>query len=235
MVITFISGFFASMAHVVTGPDHLAAVTPLAIHSRNKSWLVGLSWGVGHTLGMLLIGLLFVIFKELFPLEFVSAYSEFVVGILLILIGAYAIARTYIRHDHGLKSHPHIHTHPHLFAHIHKHDHDHSPEHLHEHISTVKPGVLTALTVGVIHGFAGFSHFVALLPSLALPTVGETAIYLIAFALGTILSMVIFSTIMGLISAYTASTEKAGFLRWFTYAGGVLAIGVGIWWLIQPL
>jgi len=63
-MLTILTGFIASVAHVVTGPDHLAAVTPLAIDSRKKSWIVGLSWGLGHTLGMLLIGLLFVLFNS---------------------------------------------------------------------------------------------------------------------------------------------------------------------------
>ncbi|MBK6962966.1 MAG: hypothetical protein IPH20_03270 [Bacteroidales bacterium] len=63
-MLTFLTGFIASIAHVVTGPDHLAAVTPLAIDSRKKSWIIGFSWGLGHTTGMLLIGLLFVLFKK---------------------------------------------------------------------------------------------------------------------------------------------------------------------------
>jgi len=34
-MLTFITGFFAGLAHVLTGPDHLAAVTPFGI-----VWLV---------------------------------------------------------------------------------------------------------------------------------------------------------------------------------------------------
>ena len=66
-MLTLLTGFIASVAHVVTGPDHLAAVTPLAIDSRKKSWTIGLSWGIGHTVGMILIGLLFILFKEFLP------------------------------------------------------------------------------------------------------------------------------------------------------------------------
>ena len=89
-MLTFLTGFIASIAHVVTGPDHLAAVTPLAIDSRKKSWLIGFSWGLGHTLGMLFIGGLFILFKEYLPIEAISKYSDKVIGMLLIGIGIYA-------------------------------------------------------------------------------------------------------------------------------------------------
>lgn len=39
-MLTVLTGFIASVAHVVTGPDHLAAVTPLAIDTRKKSWVI---------------------------------------------------------------------------------------------------------------------------------------------------------------------------------------------------
>ena len=54
------AGIIAAMLHVIAGPDHLAAVTPFAIESKKKAWKVGLFWGVGHLLGMLFIGVLFL-------------------------------------------------------------------------------------------------------------------------------------------------------------------------------
>ena len=86
-MLIFLTGFVASVAHVVTGPDHLAAVTPLAIDSRKKSWMIGFSWGLGHTIGMLLIGFLFILFKQYLPIEAISKHSDTVIGVLLIGIG----------------------------------------------------------------------------------------------------------------------------------------------------
>lgn len=91
MLTTFLLGIIASATHVMTGPDHLAAVTPLAIENKKKSWIIGISWGVGHTTGLLLIGGLFYIFRENFPVKLVSEYSEIIVGIILIIIGMWAI------------------------------------------------------------------------------------------------------------------------------------------------
>jgi ABC-type nickel/cobalt efflux system permease component RcnA len=242
-MLTFLTGFIASIAHVVTGPDHLAAVTPLAIDSRKKSWMIGLSWGLGHTIGMLLIGLLFILFKEYLPVEAISKHSDTVIGFLLIGIGSWAIVRTYLRHSHGNRPHSHFHTRPFLYAHIHKHSHgskrdhpaDHSDGHEHEHTGTVKQNAFTALFIGVIHGFAGFSHLFALLPSLALPTVMASVIYISAFAAGTILTMILFAFILGLVAFQSVMKDKRRFLKWFTLTGGFLAIAIGILWLFHPV
>jgi len=270
-MLTFVTGFIASMAHVVTGPDHMAAVTPLAIDSQKKSWIIGFSWGLGHTAGMLLIGMLFVLFKEFLPIEAISEHSETVIGFLLIGIGSWALVRTYLRHKHGNKPHAHFHTTPYLYTHIHKHSHGFKPvtehehdgkpahthnhdhgsilftkaDHVHEHdeghghshmhTGKVKENALTAFGIGIIHGFAGFSHLFALLPSLALPTVTASVIYITAFASGTILTMVIFAFILGLVAFRSVVKDKHVFLQWFTFGGAILAIAVGVLWLINPI
>jgi len=233
-MLTLLTGFIASVAHVVTGPDHLAAVTPLAIDSRKKSWTIGLSWGIGHTVGMILIGLLFILFKEFLPVEAISRHSDTVIGLLLIGIGIWAIVRTYRRHRHGNRPHTHFHTQPFLYAHIHKHTHQDDQGHDHVHARKVRQNAFTALFIGTIHGFAGFSHLFALLPSLALPTVWDSVIYLAAFAAGTICTMILFAFILGLVAFRSVVKDRQVFLKWFTLTGGFLAIAVGILWLVHP-
>ena len=271
-MLTFLTGFIASMAHVVTGPDHLAAVTPLAIDSRKKSWIIGFSWGLGHTLGMLMIGLLFILFKEFLPIEAISKHSDTLIGFLLIGIGIWAVVRIYLQHKHGNRPHAHFHATPYLYAHMHKHSHGLRPvvdtehhdghthshssllakghththnvehshrldsDHGHEHlqVAKVKQNIFTAFFIGVIHGFAGFSHLFALLPSLALPTVWASAIYILAFASGTILTMVLFAFILGLVAFRSVVKDKQVFLRWFTLSGAFLAIAIGVLWIFYP-
>lgn len=258
-MLIFLTGFIASIAHVVTGPDHLAAVTPLAIDSRKKSWLIGFSWGLGHTLGMLLIGLLFILFKEYLPIAAISKHSDTVIGFLLIGIGSWAILRIYLRHSHRNKAHGHFHTQPFLFVHMHAHSHglrptfnhvsphftghnhphlpdaNHWHDHEHRHTGKVKQNALMALGIGIIHGFAGFSHLFALLPSLALPTMMASVIYILAFASGTILTMIIFAFILGLAAFQSVVKDRQIFLKWFTLSGALLAIAIGILWLIHPV
>ena len=60
MELTFplFAGIIAAVLHVISGPDHLAAVTPFAVESKKKAWKIGLFWGFGHIGGMLLIGII---------------------------------------------------------------------------------------------------------------------------------------------------------------------------------
>jgi ABC-type nickel/cobalt efflux system permease component RcnA len=236
-MLSLISGFVASVTHVVTGPDHLAAVMPLAIDSRKKSGVIGLFWGVGHTLGMLLIGFIFILFRNFISIDTLSAHSDTIVGLLLIGIGSWAIYRVFHHHSHRPGTHTHFHADPFLYAHSHSHSHDAAPDHKHMHVEQdnhFRQKLFTALSIGIIHGFSGFSHLFALLPSLALPGIIDSLLYLGAFALGTILTMILFSFILGFVAFKSLVSDKLAFLKWFSVAGGTLAIGIGILWLIHP-
>jgi len=230
-MIQFLTGLLASSVHVVTGPDHLAAVTPLAIENRKKAWHIGLLWGIGHVLGMLLIGLLFLLFKELIDVEKISGYSEYLVGFVLIGIGIWAIIKT-VKHFHFHHVHPHYHSDPEPQVHIHKHDHDDENNHVHTHLKTEKQNKITALMVGTLHGFAGISHFLLILPTLALPSMKDSVLYLTGFAAGTILSMVAYAMIMGLVAAKTSDFPHSKTFRNLRIGAGLLAIGVGIYWIL---
>ena len=221
-MIQLITGLIASSAHVISGPDHLAAVLPLAISSKKKSWMVGLSWGIGHTLGALLIGLLFLLFRRFIKIENISTYSEQIVGIVLITIGAWAIYRTFREREH--------------VAHDHTHDQKNSDEsiyshsHAHTHRQT-RQNVFTSLGIGVIHGLAGVSHLFGVIPTLALPTRFQAVMYLTGFALGTIVVMVLFSVLMGILAHKASESRRREVFKILRIGGGVLAIVVGIYWI----
>ena len=57
----------------------------------------------------------------------------------------------------------------------------------------------TALGVGVLHGLAGGSHLFGVIPALALPSIGLSATWLVLFGVGTVVAMVAFTSILGLI------------------------------------
>lgn len=103
----FFAGLAAGLLHVFSGPDHLAAVAPLAA-ATGRSWRAGVQWGVGHTVGVLLIALLLLAAKEQLPLELISAYSERIVGVSLIAIGLWGLwkaTRAVVRlHSHAAAS-----------------------------------------------------------------------------------------------------------------------------------
>jgi ABC-type nickel/cobalt efflux system permease component RcnA len=230
-MIQFITGLLASSVHVVTGPDHLAAVTPIAIDNRKKAWHIGLFWGIGHVLGMLMIGILYIIFKELINVEKISGYSEYLVGLVLIGIGTWAIIKT-LRHFHFHHVHPHYHAEPEPQVHIHRHDHDGESDHGHYHKKTLRQNGIAALSIGTLHGFAGISHFLLILPTLALPTMMDSVLYLAGFACGTILTMVAYALLMGYVSIKTSDFSHSKAFRNLRIITGLIAIGVGIWWLL---
>lgn len=89
----FFAGLVAGLLHVFAGPDHLAAVAPLAADGDGREWRTGLQWGVGHTAGVVLIALLLLVLKEQLPLDLISLYSERVVGAALIAVGVWGIWR----------------------------------------------------------------------------------------------------------------------------------------------
>jgi len=101
------AGLAAGLLHVFSGPDHLAAVAPLASGQARASWRTGLQWGLGHTAGVLLIAGLLLLLREQLPLDLVSAYSERLVGIALIAVGGWGIWKT---HAQSTVSHAHTHT-----------------------------------------------------------------------------------------------------------------------------
>lgn len=228
--IPILAGLIMSMIHVISGPDHLAAVTPLTIDSKKKSWSIGFSWGIGHTLGMLIIGIIFILLKEQINIEIISEHGEKFVGFLLIAIGVYALLK--IKNKHGGK---HKHSHPHIHEneiHIHAHKHEEEEKHSHKHIRNHRQNILSALGIGIIHGVAGVSHLIAILPTLALPSKTDSVMYLSGFGAGTILAMVAYSVTLGIITQKTDEKNNKKLSIFLRIFGGSAAIIVGAVWIV---
>ncbi|NKI30758.1 sulfite exporter TauE/SafE family protein [Croceivirga thetidis] len=230
IVQSLFAGILASVLHVVSGPDHLAAITPLAIETRKKVWRIGLFWGFGHLTGMLVIGLLFLAFKELIPVELISEYSEQLVGVVLIGVGIWAIFRIFFKGKEH--KHPHIHGGEKPYIHVHDHNHDHSSlEHEHTHSKALKQNSWSSFLIGVLHGLAGIAHFLLLLPVLGFENQFEGVLYIIGFALGTILAMVVYSYILGKLSRGSQKLQNPNTFQGIRIAGGLFAIVIGVYWL----
>lgn len=103
MLLSFWSGLITSSSHVLSGPDHLAAITPLGLHSTSKSYKIGISWGTGHLMGIALIASLYILFKDFIPVERISEYSEQIVGVFLILVGFWSLRQREVR-SHSTKN-----------------------------------------------------------------------------------------------------------------------------------
>ena len=226
----FLAALLAAMLHVISGPDHLAAVTPLAIENKHKAWKIGLLWGVGHIFGMLLIGVLFLLFKSQIPLEAISGFSEQLVGIVLVAVGLWAFYRIF--KEKQTHNHPHIHQKEVPFVHIHKHKHtNNNPTHDHHHAKKVKRRYISSFGIGLIHGFAGVAHFFLLLPILSFDGTSEGVQYIIGFGVGTLLAMTAYAMILGKLTEYTKQEHHQLFFNGIRLAGGLFAVVIGVYWL----
>jgi len=221
--IPMLAGLLAGSIHVLTGPDHLAAVAPLSLHQNRRLWLAGVKWGMGHSSGVLLVAAFAWILRGLLPLDSLSNSGERLVGVMLIAIGLWGLNK-------ALRQRLHIHTHAHHHDggdHVHIHVHEHATAH-----DPAEPHIHThaALAVGVLHGLAGSSHLLAIVPALALPKF-QAATYLIAFAMGTIFAMAFFSTVLGFLGL-RARVSGPAFYRSVMVTCSLASLAVGGFWLV---
>ncbi len=225
------AGILAAMLHVITGPDHLAAVTPFAIESKKKAWKVGVFWGLGHLVGMSLIGVLFILFEEFIPIDKISNYSEQLVGFVLIFIGVWAFYQVFKTKDNH--RHLHVHTDQAPVVHTHPHQHGHNEHHHHDHGKKIKNSYLTSFSVGVLHGLAGVAHFILFLPILGLSSTFEAVQYIIGFAIGTVIAMTSYAFVIGKIASLAKKEHNEDFFKGVRLAGGLFAILIGIYWIFM--
>jgi ABC-type nickel/cobalt efflux system permease component RcnA len=220
-MIAILTGLISGFVHVLTGPDHLTAIAPLAVRQPRRAWRPGVRWGLGHSAGVGAVGLLSLWLRDLLPVDLLSSWGERLVGVMLFGIGLWALNRALKQNIH---THEHAHDgkrHLHFHAHGHGHSHESPVAHRHRH---------AAFGIGTLHGLAGSSHFLGVLPALAFPTKTQAVAYLVAFGLGTIAAMAGFSWGMGWLAIrFQASGLKV--YRGLMATCAVAAMGVGCFWL----
>lgn len=220
----FATGLVAGAGHVFAGPDHLAAIAPLAAHSPRSAWRSGLSWGCGHTGGVWALAVLALLSREMLPVEWLSSIGERLVGVVLIGIGLWGFRKASITRIH---THEHLHDGVrHTHVHLHTAHAAHDPRrtastHSHSH---------AALSVGILHGVAGTSHLLGVLPALALRSRVEAGAYLLAFGVGSIVAMTVFAGVLGHVARRWAGAETRAF-RTLVNGCSAAAIVVGIVWI----
>ncbi len=220
-------GLLIGMRHAVEA-DHLAAVASMATRAHNvrETVRVGASWGLGHTLTLLLLGGVVLWMDAQVPERFAEGL-EFVVGIMLMLLGADVIRRMWRKGIHF-----HVHEHADGVRHFHAHAHDGSvpherDPHAHEHLSWREALDGRALLVGMVHGMAGTAALV-LLTLQTLHDVWLGLLYIVIFGIGSIVGMAAVSAIIAL------PLHKAGkgLTRWHAtlqYGIGLFTLGYGAW------
>ena len=218
MLIPVLTGLAAGAVHVVGGADHLVAMAPFSLNRPLAACRSALAWGAGHSAGVIVLALMAIGLKDLAHVEAMSSWAEFLVGVALLIVGALAVRTAF-----GLELHSHHH---------HHHDHDHaSHQHLHLHVhvrgqSNHRRHAHAASGLGLLHGLAGASHLLAVIPALALPA-HAAAGYLIAYLVGSIGAM------FSVVAAVSLLTQRSGarLLPFLVGGTGALSIVTGAIWL----
>lgn len=221
-VVPLLTGGLAGIIHALSGPDHLAAVAPLVADRPQSGWRSGFSWGVGHTIGVWVLAVLAVIVKRAVPLDRLASWAELGVGVVLVVMGLWALRRalTYRIHTHDHSHdgarHRHIHFHKQIG------DGHERVSHTHSHAPT---------GVGLLHGLAGGSHLFAILPAILLSRVGLVA-YVVGYGIGSILAMTMFAWFVGNTLNRWIGRHATAYSV-VTGAIAVVAVCVGVAWLVK--
>ena len=216
MNLVVLTGFAAGTIHVITGLDHMIAIAPTCIEKPQKAIANGLKWGFGHSVGVIYLGLISIAIKDITHVDRISNFAELSVGIALFIVGVKAIKSSF-----GLNIHVHKHTHPEgsQHEHIHFHLRGQKKHSYHSHATT---------NWGILHGFAGASHLIAILPALALPPI-IALLYFVFYLIGSTIAMSM------AVLAISIFSSRANFRSTSLFMGmiGGLSIATGVFWIGQ--
>jgi hypothetical protein len=213
-----LAGLFAGAVHVWAGPDHLAAIAPLASQRLRRFWSLGVQWGIGHCLGVAVVALCAIWLRGAISPAVLSTWGEHAVGILLMAIGIRGLRKACCCQEQH-----HSHTQSgQTDAHVHLHGQ--------QDVIVEKGQLCLVMATGVLHGLGGGAHFLGVLPALAFPSLDRAIAYLTGFAGGTICAMVVFGQVVGLLGRYSGlkgRKTRQGFMGITSLA----ATGVGLFWV----
>lgn len=190
-------------------PDHIIAVTNIVTETgeiKNASKL-GICWGIGHTVTILLVSIICMAFKLTIPADLVP-YLEAVVGLVLIYFGYLTIKNhKKFGHDHGQLP---------LGSYLTKHN--------------IK-GYKYSFAMGIVHGLSG-SAAIILLTMLTVKTMWESILFILIFGIGTTISMAFSTTAISLPFIYSKETVLNSKLSIFV---GFFSILFGCYYISENL
>ena len=219
-------GLLFGLKHA-TEVDHVVAVSTIASQQRNvlRSALVGALWGAGHTASLLIVGVIVLSLRIAIP-KSVSNWFEFGVALMIIGLGATALWQALRKRG---DVHVHEHTHEgvsHVHIHFHESQTRHKVERKHSHaVSAV--GIKPVL-IGMMHGLAG-SGALTLLVLTQIDSVWVGFLYLAIFGFGSIVGMLLMSSLIGLPFALS-SRRLSNLHHRMQLAAAIVSIAFGLWY-----
>jgi ABC-type nickel/cobalt efflux system permease component RcnA len=219
-------GLLLGMRHS-TDPDHVIAVTTIVtrLRSLRHASLVGMLWGVGHTLTIFMVGSGIILFGIVIPPR-LGLSLEFAVALMLILLGVLNLTGLLARFTNRQIA-------------------EESPRE-----STLRRGVANSerlldrllsrfgayqlirpLAIGLVHGLAG-SAAVALLVLATIHNPLWAIAYLLLFGLGTIAGMMLMTVVIALPVVWTGKNFTR-LNRYMCATSGIVSVAFGLFLVYQ--
>jgi high-affinity nickel permease len=197
-------GFVLGLRHA-TEADHLAAISTIVTERRSllSSLVVGGSWGVGHTLALLVAGVGVLLLRYQMT-DRLAHGLELGVGLMLVLLGA-NVLRTLV--DRGAS-----------------HGHDHTTVATHSHSDAWL--VARPLLVGMVHGLAGSAPLLLLTLTAASSPLAAFS-YIAVFGVGSMMGMAIMSVLLSVPAQLTVD-HFAGTNLVLRGLSGLFSVGIGL-------
>jgi sulfite exporter TauE/SafE len=200
-------GFILGIRHAIE-PDHVIAVSTIASQSK-KLWhasLAGVFWGIGHTVTLFVFGIMMIYLKNDISDKW-SMSLEFLVGIMLVYLGI--VSMLTFRKNRG-------------------HSHQSNHEHSYSYGLNKKASYFKSLFIGFVHGLAGSAAMVLLTMS-TVDSIWQGCLYILIFGLGTIIGMLLFTTIIGI--PFVLSKKKATLSQSLIFATGTISTLFGLYYM----
>jgi high-affinity nickel permease len=229
-------GFLLGMRHA-TDPDHVIAVSTIVNKQTgvSRAGLIGVIWGLGHTLTIFCVGAAIILFRVAIPVRLGLA-MEFSVGLMLIVLGTLNLTGVLQRTMERFFPRA-------VDANVMELDRRQadpvSTSATSGFVGTGTVGfaepvlrsiglfkLLRPLVVGIVHGLAG-SAAVALVVMTTIPDPWREIGYLLIFGFGTVIGMMVISSLIALPFVYTAR-RMAGWSRGMAIATSLLSISFGV-------
>lgn len=210
-------GFLLGLRHALD-TDHVAAVSIVLARrpSVRASGMIGFSWGLGHTLVLLLVGAVVLALRVEIP-ESMALAAEFGVGMMLVALGVSLAVKL-------SKERWHLHPHEHDGErHLHLHSHRLNPDHHHRHWlrDSIQP-----LCIGMVHGLAGSAALLLVVLSTS-KSMMAGLLYIAIFGVGSILGMILIGLAISVPVLWSMSVGRHVFLAVQGLAS-LGSIGLGI-------
>jgi high-affinity nickel-transport protein len=204
-----------------TDADHVVAIATFVSDrgGLREAARIGVLWGLGHSLTVLLFGGAMIVSRAVIP-PVVGLSLELGVALMLVGLGGRALVRARAERAHPPEAANHAQESPTHHARV------HALGLPHRHASSAPRGPVESLAVGLVHGLAGSAAVaLAVLTQVSDPRVGVA--YLAVFGLGTIAGMLLVTTALAL--PLLALPERAwAFRRHVRSLAGATSCAIGL-------